>query len=273
MLLNLLFVSCLKWGVIGLSLSTLCANALSSVLLILALCRRNDQLKFNFKLISFDKTVVSEILRIGLPSGFLGSVFSISNVVTQSAINSLGTNVIAATSAAINIEIYIQFFGNAFAQAATTFTGQNYGAKKFNRLHRITICSLILCNIVSIVLSVATFAVSDKLLLLFVSDVSLIGIALIRMRYTLLFKPVQAVMDIMSGTLQGYGYTLVPAIVSVFLVCGVRLLWIYTVFPQFNTLGSLMIIYPITQGLAAISHTICYLLLHKKLKKQKNADE
>jgi Na+-driven multidrug efflux pump len=88
------------------------------------------------------------------------------------------------------------------------------------------------------------------------------------MKYTLLFKPVQAVMDIMSGCLQGYGYTLVPAIVSAFSVCGVRLLWIFTVFPHNRSLETLMMIYPITQGLAAISHTVCYLLLVRKIKQK-----
>jgi len=90
------------------------------------------------------------------------------------------------------------------------------------------------------------------------------------MKYTLLFKPVQAVMDIMAGCLQGYGYTLVPAIVSIFTVCGVRLVWIYTVFAQNRTLETLMVIYPITQGMAAISHTVCYCLLQRRLKRGKH---
>ena len=264
-ILNLVFVALFDMGVIGMGLATVFANLLSAVLLIIFLLKRTDELKLSLKELKPKKRVIINLLKIGLPTSFLGSVFSISNLCTQTAINGLGSSAIAASTAAASIEIYVQFFGNAFAQAATTFTGQNYGAKNYHRLNRITLTALGLCNIVSIILSLIVFAFGGSLLKIFVSDAVVIALGLTRMKFTLLFKPVQAVMDIMSGCLQGYGYTLVPAIVSAFSVCGVRLLWIFTVFPHNRSLETLMMIYPITQGLAAISHTVCYLLLVRKI--------
>ncbi len=265
--LDLLFVAVFNMGVVGMGLATVCANGLSAFMLVIFLIKRKDELRLDLKCIKPKKDIVIALLKIGLPSSFLGSVFSISNICTQSAINSLGTDAIAASTAAASIEIYVQFFGNAFAQAATTFTGQNYGAKRLDRLNRVTVTALVLCNLVSVVLSITAFAFGGSLLKLFVTDAAVITLALSRMKYTLLFKPVQAVMDIMSGCLQGYGYTLVPAIASLFSVCGVRLLWIFLIFPQNRTIDTLMMIYPITQGLAAISHTVCYCLLQRKIKR------
>lgn len=265
--LNVIFVKVFSIGVTGMAISTVCSNALSAVLLIIFLRKRNDELKLSVSDFKTDKDIVLSLLKIGLPSAFLGSVFSISNICIQSAINSLGSNAIAASSAAASIEIYIQFFGNAFAQAATTFTSQNYGARKFERLNKVTLLAIALCEIVSVILTAVTFSFSSTLLRIFVTDSAVIALALIRMKYTLLFKPIQAVMDIMAGCLQGYGYTLVPAIVSVFGVCGIRLLWIYTAFANAPGMDMLMVIYPVTQTIAAVIHSVCYIRLRKRIVK------
>lgn len=216
--------------------------------------------------------IAKSLIKIGLPSSILGSVFSISNLCVQSALNSLGSDAIAASSAASGIEIYLHFFGNAFAQAATTFTSQNYGAGKIERLNKVTILSLSLCSIISVSLTFLTFGFSHILLRIFATDSIVIALAITKLKYTLLFKPVQAVMDIMAGCLQGYGYTLVPAIVSIFGVCGIRLLWIYTVFSQNRNMDTLMQIYPITQGIAVMSHTLCYILLRKRIDKKQSVN-
>lgn len=269
LVLNLLFVTAFDFGVKGMAIATVCSNALSAFLLIFLQLKRKDYLKLTLSKIKLHKKTVLSLLKIGLPSGFLGSVFSVSNVCVQSAINSLGTNAVAACSAASNVEIYIQYFGNAFAQTATTFIGRNYGAGKYERLNKITLSAILLCNAVTVTLSIISFGFAKSLLGIFVSDVAVITLAVSRMKYTLLFKPIQAVMDIMTGCLQGYGYTFVPALISIFGVCGVRLLWIYTVFQSYHTLGTLMLIYPLTQLLAAISHTICYIFVNRKNKTKK----
>lgn len=264
--LNLIFIKLFNAGVTGMAISTVCSNALTSFLLLMFMSRKDEEVRFDLKPEMPCMDIVRILLKIGLPAAFLGSVFSISNMCVQSAINSLGSDVIAASSAAASIEIYIQFFGNAFQQAAVTFTSQNYGAGKIKRLNKVTVTAIVLCNAVTIVLTVVTFVFSKRLLHLFVTDSIVIAFAIMRMKYTLLSKPIQAVMDIMSGCLQGYGYTLVPALVSMFGVCGVRLLWIYTVFVMNPTLGMLMSVYPITQAIAAISHTVCYFVIQKRIK-------
>lgn len=264
---DFVFVLALDMEVLGMALATVLANVFSAVTLLFFLARRNDFLRLRLKNRSIDFETVRSLLAIGLPSAFLGSVFSVSNLMVQSAINNLGTDTIAATAAAGNIEIYIQFVGNAFASAAITFTAQNHGAKRLDRLKLIPVIAILLCDAVSLPLSLLSYAFAPTLLRMFVTEGSVITLAILRMRYTLLFKPIQAIMDIMSGTLQGYGYTLIPAVASIFFVCGVRILWLNTYFAAHPSLDVLMFIYPITQILASISHTLCYLRVKKRISK------
>ena len=263
-ILNVIFVTVFNMGVMGVAIATVISNFLSAAALLILLIRRRDNLRFNIKNPVFDKEVFKSILKIGLPSGFLGSVFSISNVCVQSAINTLETAAISASTAASNVEIYIQFFGNAFAQATTTYVSQNYGAKNYERCKKVLRTSLCSGVTIAVVLSAVVMLFATPLLRLFVSDSAVIEIAISRMKYTVVFKFVQVIMDITVGALQGYGYTLVPALVSIFGVCGVRLFWIYTVFPMFNTLSSIMFIYPITQGIASVILLFCYFFVIRR---------
>ena len=265
---DFIFVLGFDMGVVGMAIATLLSNAFSAILLFYLLSRRDDAIKISLRTLDFEVQTVTELLRIGLPSAFLGSVFSISNLIVQSAINDLGTAAIAASTAASSIEIYIQFFGNAFQSAATTYTAQNHGAGQLERLRKIPIVALLLCNAVTLLLSLLSYAFAPLLLRMFATEAAIISLAILRMRYTLLFKPIQAVMDIMSGTLRGYGYTLVPAIASIFLVCGVRILWINTGFAANPSLPTLMFIYPVTQALASLSHTACFLYLTRRMRKK-----
>lgn len=262
--MNLFFVLALNAGVAGVAWATVISNGVSAGFMLALLMREDEPIRLNPRRLRLDRGILRMLIGIGLPSGILGSVFSISNVCTQSAINSLGTDVVSASSAAVSVEIYIQFFGNAFAQATTTAVSQNYGAKKSERCDVVVRTALALCLIVTVILSAAVYLSGRTLLRIFVADAVVIEIAMTRMKYTVVFKFVQSVMDIMSGCLQGYGYTLVPALISIVGVCGVRLFWIYTVFPGFQTLESLMFIYPVTQGIAAIAYTLCWLRIRRK---------
>ena len=263
---NMLLTSMTNLGVAGFGIATILANAVSSASLIYFLRKGEDYLRPELKKINMDKDCFFELIKIGLPSGFLNSVYSVSNLITQRAINSLGADAVKANSAAGDIEIYIQFLGNAFAQAAITFTGQNYGAGNLKRCNRVTLVSLGLCNALTVSLSLSAFFAGRQLLGIFGVSALVIEIAMTRMQYTMLFKFIQCVMDIMAGCLQGYGYTFVPAICTIVGVCGVRLLWIYTVFPQNQSLATLMFIYPVTQGIAAICHTGCYINVRHKIR-------
>lgn len=263
-ILNIVLVAIMNMGVAGVAIATVISNAVSALLLLYHLCACDDLFKLNLRKLHIDYALLKDFAKIGIPSSLLGCVFSISNICVQSSVNSLGTNVISASSAASNVEIYIQFLGNAFAQAATTFISQNYGSKNYDRCNKITRIALAECVFMTLFLSITVFSFGRVFLKIFTTDSLVIEIAVARMKYTLLFKFIQCIMDIMVGCLQGYGYTLVPSVVSVFSVCVVRLLWIFLVFPKYRTLESIMVIYPITQALASIGLVICYMNFRKK---------
>lgn len=272
-ILNLIFVLIFNAGVVGVAWATVISSGVSSILLLTLLTKEEDMIRLSPKHIKLDGDILGMLIKIGLPSGFLGSVFSISNVCTQSAINSLETDAIAASSAAVNVEIYLQFIGNAFAQATTTAVSQNYGAKNIDRCTKVMKTALLLCVSITAILSGVVYIFGRELLSIFVDDKTVIAIAMTRMKYTVLFKFVQSVMDIMSGALQGYGYTLVPAFISVIGVCGIRLFWIFAIFPSYKTLGALMVIYPITQGIAAVAYIIVAKFRSEKIEKSFSASK
>ncbi len=265
--LNLIFVLVFNMGVEGVAIATVVSNIVSSVLVVVMLTKQTDSIRLCPGKLKLHGSILARIIRIGLPSGFLYSVFSISNLCVQSSINSLGVNVISASSAASNIEIYVQYFGNAFAQAATTFISQNHGAGKLDRCKRVAGLALLLSVVVTTALSFAVYAFGTNFVKIFTNNKEIIKIALLRMRFTLLFKPVQCVMDIMVGCLQGFGRTFATSLISIFVVCGVRVVWIYTYFAAVRTLPGLMVIYPVTWALAAMSHSICYFAVFKKVKR------
>jgi len=263
-ILNLAFVLVFGMGVEGVAIATVVSNIISSALVVMALSRQKDSIKICLNKLKMHKSVLMRFIKLGLPSGFLYSVFSISNLIVQSSINSLGVNVISASSAAAGIEIYVQYVGSAFAQCTTTFISQNYGAGKIYRCRKVARLSLVVCVLMTTVLSFAVFACGTPFIKIFTTNKKVIALALLRMRFTLLFKPLQSVMDIMCGCLQGYGKTLPTSLISIFVVCGVRVIWIYTYFASVATLPALMVIYPITWGFAALSHSICYFMVLKR---------
>ncbi len=268
-LLNLLFVLAFDGGIAGVAWATFVSTGVGTFLLFFLLMREEETVRFSFSRLRSDRGIFVHMVKIGIPSGFLGSVFSVSNVCVQSAINSLGTEVVSASSAAAGLEVYIQFFGNAFASAATTAVSQNYGAGQLPRCRAVIRTAIGVCEIATVTLSAVVFLFGRTFLLLFLTDAAIIEIAMKRMRYTVLFKFVGAVMDITNGCLQGFGYTLVPALISIFGVCGVRLLWIYAVFPAHHTLDGLMSVYPLTQGFAAVVQLcLCFLYVRKREKEK-----
>ena len=265
--LNFFTVCVCHAGVAGVAVATVVSNLISSGVILLMHIKNKD-VPLKFRELKIDGGTLKQIIKIGLPSAFLSSVFSVSNILMQSAVNSLGKEAVTASADAAGIEIYVQFAGNAFATAARTFVGQNSGAGNFKRCDKAALCALGLCSGVTLILSVGTYFLAPYLLLIFTSSQVIIELAVMRMKYTLLFKTVQSVMDITAGCLQGYGYTLMPALISVFGVCGLRLVWVIAVFPHLNTLGGLMSVYPITQAIASLLNSVCYLIVRKKQKKK-----
>lgn len=264
-ILNIFFVCAVGMTADGVALATVLSNLISSVLLFVFLCRRKDAIALNIRRIRIHGDVLRDIIRIGLPAGLQSMVFSLSNICIQSAVNSLGAEVMAASSAAFNIEILLYYLINSFGQACTTFVGQNYGAEKLQRCRRVARISLIMDILVTAVASLLLLAFARPLIGIFNGDPSIAEIGIIRLRFIVGAEVVNAVIEIMSGAMRGYGYSLVPAVLTFAGVCGVRIAWVYTVFRMVPTFFSLMMVYPVSWVFTAVALTIAYLRFVKKL--------
>lgn len=266
--LNLLFVCVIGMDADGVALATVISNLSSSILLFIMLMRRKDAIKLEVKSIKIDSTVLKPIIKIGLPAGLQSMVFSLSNLCIQSAINSLGEDVMAASSAAFNIEILAYYLVNSFGQACTTFVGQNYGAGNIKRCRKITMISLAMNIGITLVISSIMLLFGKQLLGVFNSDEKIASVGIIRLFFILVPEAVNAVMEIMSGSMRGYGYSFVPAIITFAGVCGIRITWVYTIFQMSPTFYTLMMVYPVSWVVTAAILVIAYLLFIRRFRQK-----
>ena len=251
-ILNLFFVAVLHMTVNGVAIATVISNAVSAVLLYCKLRRSTREIKLEPKQLRIDGAVLRRILQIGLPAGVQSAVFSISNIVIQSAINSLGTVVMAASSAAFNIEIITYYLLNSFTQACTTFVGQNFGAGELRRCRRTLLLSLGE-GIAVLAAAVSTILFFGKpLLSIFNRDPAVIAVGYTRLAMVMLSHGLSLIYDVVSGYLRGFGISLVPALLTMLGVCGIRIAWVEFVFPQSRTFQTLMTVYPISLAATAL---------------------
>lgn len=250
--LNLFFVAVLNMSVSGVAIATVISNVVSSVILFVKLRRTELDIRLDLKKLRIDLPILRRILAIGLPAGVQSSLFSVSNIVIQSAINSLGTVVMAASSAAFNIEILTFDILDAFSQACTTFVGQNYGAGKIDRCKK----TLKLCMLEGLVALVAAIAIllffGKPLLSIFNNDPEVVETGYIRLMYVMFSHIFNLLYNVMSGYLRGFSISLAPAILTMLGVCGVRIAWIHYVFPLSPTFKTIMIAYPVSLGITAL---------------------
>ena len=260
-ILNLFFVVVLKRTVDGVAMATVISNAFSALLLLVRLMKTDQVIRVELKKIRFHSSVFSEIMRIGLPAGIQSAVFAVANIVIQSAINSLGTVVMAASSAGFNIEILAYYILNSFSQACTTFVGQNFGAKQIDRCKKTLYLCLLEDTIasaaaVSLVLLFGRFLVS-----LFNRDPAVVEYGYMRLRVILPAYTFSMLYEIVSGYLRGFGISFVPALLTTIGVCGIRFFWIFSVFPKNPNFETIMIVYPISLAATALLiliAAICY---------------
>lgn len=251
-LLNLFFVIVLKMSVNGVATATVLANVVSAGILYIKLIKSDKYIKVEFKKLRIDGKVFAKIMQIGLPAGIQSAVFAVANIVIQGAINSLGTVVIAASSAAFNIEIITYNVMNSFSQACTTFVGQNFGANKIERCKK----TLFLCLIEDAIASgTAIFIVliTGKFLLsIFNNNPEVIEIGYTRLVIIFIAYIFSMLYEVMSGYLRGFGFSLVPAILTTVGVCVLRIIWINTVFPANRTFVTIMTAYPVSLATTAV---------------------
>ncbi len=266
-LLNLFFVIVCGLGVAGVAIATVISQAISAVLVTLCLIKSDGPYALDLKKLRIKKDKLIGMARIGLPAGLQGAIFSISNVLIQSSINSFGSTAMAGSTAASNIESFVYTGMNAFHQAALSFTGQNAGAGKYHRIGKILGQCVLLVTGVGLVLGLGAYLLGGPLLHIYSSDPQVVAYGLERMLVICTVYFICGIMDVLVGSLRGLGYSIVPMIVSVVGVCGLRVLWIYTVFAAERSLFVLYLSYPVTWLITALIHFASYLVIyHKKVK-------
>ena len=268
--MNVFFVVVLHMTVDGVALATVLANLISSGLLLIMLMRSRSAIRVHWSGFSYQPHVIGSILRIGTPAGLQGMVFSLSNLCIQSAINSLGADVIAASAAAFNVEIFAYFVLNSFGQACTTFVGQNLGAGNMERCRRATRICMVQDFVFTAAISGVILLSGHALLRIFNTDPEVVRIGYIRILILISAELVNVVIEILSGAMRGHGQSLIPAIVSLVGICGVRIIWVYTVFPFSKTFATIMAAYPLSWAITALVLVISYFMMMRKIEPKRN---
>lgn len=265
--LNLLFVIVFKMDVSGVALATIISESLSAFLVIRCLMRETGAIKLELKKLRVHKAELISIIRIGLPAGFQGIVFALSNVVIQSSVNLFGNIVVAGNSAAANIEGFVYMAMNSFYQATLSFMSQNFGAGEYKRLNKILACGELCVIMVGLVLGNAAVIFGNQLLRIYTDSPEVIAAGMVRLHYISKVYFLCGIMDVLVGALRGIGYSVLPMVVSLLGACGLRLLWIATVFqiPQFHKVEVVYLSYAITWIITAGVHFLCYVIVRKKV--------
>ena len=268
--LNLFFVIVCKLDVAGVAIATVISQCISAGLVLLCLVKDTGPLHLDLKKMRLHPQAMRQILRIGLPAGFQGILFSLSNVVIQSSVNTFGEVIMAGNSAAANIEQFVYVSMNAMYQATISFTSQNYGAGNYHRIRKIMIRAQGCVLVVGLVLGNAATLAGRVLLSIYTTSPPVIEAGLVRMGIVCTTYALCGMMDVMVGGLRGIGYSIMPMLVSLVGACGLRLLWIATIFqlPQFHTIQTIYWSYPISWAITFGVHVICFLWAMKKVKRQ-----
>ncbi len=266
--LNLIFVIVFHMGVAGVALATVISQVVSAALVVRCLMKTEGYLHLDLKQLRIVPDKLIKMVQIGIPAGLQGALFSISNVLIQSSVNSFGSTVMAGNTASGNIEGFVYTAMNAIHQTAISFTGQNYGAMKFKRIGKIAVICLGLVVVIGIVMGNGAFLFGSTLLKLYSSEAEVIEYGLLRMKYICITYFLCGMMDVMVGFLRGMGYSIMPMIVSLTGACLFRVVWIMTIFEHHRTLGTLYISYPISWLLTFMVHFICFIIIYRKLLKR-----
>ena len=268
-ILNLIFVILFHMDVAGVAWATTISQVVSALLCTLYLMRSDGAAYQLFiRDIKFYKEQLLEIIKLGVPAGIQGSLFSFSNVLIQSAFNSLGSIAVAGCSAASSIQGFAYTAMNSVHQATLTSVSQNYGAKNEERIKKSFYICLVLVTIVGLTLGGGIYALRDLLIGIYNSDPEVIYYGGIRLTYECLPYFLCGLMEVIVGLIRGLSYSIMPVIITLIGTCILRVTWVYTVFPAFGTLESIVTAYPITWGVTALAQFISYMCVRKKAYKK-----
>ena len=275
---NLLFVFAFKMDVDGVATATVISQVLSCALVLGYMMKIKEPHRLELKKMRLRKEPFLRILAIGLPAGVQGSLFSVSNIIIQRAINGFGSSLLGGNAAASNLEGYVYTSMNAFHQTALTFTGQHLGAKKYARLKKIIGLCLICVSVVGVILGVGVFLLGKPLLGIYSPNENVVTYGLIRLQFIALPYFLCGVMDVLGGVLRGMGYSFSSMLITLTCVCGYRIIWVYTYFAQaaHHTYYGLLLSYPISWAVCSVLQgallIFAFIRLNKKAKKEAGSD-
>ena len=264
--LNLIFVTRLHLGTAGVAFATLISQAVSAILVTYSLITTKDITQLDLKHMRFNGRTALEILRIGVPSGIQSMMFSISNVVMQSSINSFSSsNIIAGNTAGSNLENFCYIAMMAFTQACISFTSQNYGARKYEKLKKVMYVSLILVIIGALTVAGIIWVFHKPLLSLYTNDPEVVRIGTLRVLYVILPLFLNGILDVFAGSLRGMGKSSLPMIIMVVGICGVRLAWLWGFFPTHRALEVIYLSYPLSWFITSVLEFILWNYVYHKI--------
>ncbi len=270
-ILNLILVIVFEMSVAGVALATIISQTLSAVLVIRCLMNIEGGCHLDLHQLKIHTNKLWKILQLGLPAGLQGSIFSLSNVLIQSSVNSFGAIAMAGNSAAANIEGFTYVAMNSFYQAAITFVSQNMGAMEFRRIRKIAWQCLACVTVTGALLGNLSFFFGHQLLGIYSDEAEVIRYGIYRLEVIGTTYFLCGIMDVCVGCLRGIGYSFLPMVVSLLGACGFRILWIFTVFKGHHDLHTLYISYPISWAITASVHMICFLILYRRMVKKSRA--
>lgn len=263
-LLNLFFVIIVQIGVAGVALATIISQLISAALVIRCLIKEEGAYHLDIRSIRLYPDKVIRILRVGLPAGFQGAVFSISNVLIQSSVNSFGSIAVAGNTAAQNLEGFVYNAMNSFHQTALSFTSQNMGAKKMDRVKKIMWICVGCVTVLGMAMGFSGLYFANELLSIYSTDSQVVAYGYQRLLIILSTYFMCGVMDVMVGSIRGMGYSIMPMVVSLLGACGLRVVWIFTVFAFYRSPQVLYISYPVTWTVTFLVHFVCFTMGYRE---------
>lgn len=267
-ILNLFFVISLSMGVAGVALATIISQTISALLVLLCLMRTEGDYRVELKRLRIVKDKMIKMIKIGLPAGMQGALFSVSNVLIQSSVNSFGSIAMAGNTAAQNLEGFVYTAMNSLHQTCISFTGQNYGARQYKRMGKILVICLGCVIAVGVLMGNGVYLAGGVLLKLYSPDAEVIEYGMLRLFYICTTYALCGMMDVMVGSLRGMGYGIMPMLVSLTGACLFRVVWIMTVFKSYHSLEVLYVSYPISWGLTFAVHLLCFFIVYRRVLRQ-----
>lgn len=271
--LNIFFVVKCHMDVAGVALATIIAQYVSAVCVLYILLNINSVIHLSPKKLAIYKDELKDILRIGIPAGLQGSLFSLSNVIIQSSINSFGAAAIAGNTASGNVDSIIFTCCNSVSQTATTFTSQNFGAGQYRRIRKIYFNCIGTSAATAVIFGIALWFFGPQILTVFSTDAEVIELGMIRLRLFAVTYIINSALDVTTGQMRGLGKSVIPMIVTMVGVCGLRILWVFTVFPQHRSLFMLYFSYPVSWLITGSVLVVMYTITFRKILKGADQNE